>query len=794
MNEQRELVQLAKAHPKEQRKKILMSFKETKLHYYLKELLQAMQSDYTIEITHQAGELGKDLVIVKKDKIGFDVTGVVVKKGNIKGKTIGDVDEVKAKVKNAFSYSEEKKIKGIESQVEQALAHPAEMKTIFKKLPVHSVLIVLAGEISIQGRKRLEKELMGNIEIKDINWLIDAFTEHYPQIFFKGRDIDFILKKIQQLETKHWLSSRKINLSDCFVEPLVSTIDSPLKIDEEHLALFTEKRKIPFLRLKSILKQARRVILIGDPGVGKSSALAKLTIDMLRDAFHLMSRRELKKEIKIPVLVSAKEILKINNYETLLKDYFGIPKIMDRFKVQVIMIDALDEVSSTEAKDIIKKAEKFSQQLACSLVISSRKIDIVKTPQIGFEKYELLPFEYGQAIKLFEKVAKSKEILDPLKYALSKIQSQIPMVPLSLMLLMELVENEKEVPASITELYERFFELMLGRWDREKGIKVLFEYYVKGSFLAELAYREYLEKKKLEISQKEFTEFINNYSSQYGWDKKELEIFIKEIDRAGIIDIREKVLFRHRSFLDYSAAHYIFDKRAEIDNLNDLIVKIYFDDTWGDVAFFYVGLMRKISDKILEKIFSIKEESLSTYIDQFLVGRLIQAGWLSPTKIKYDGIKQAVTFAPLIKEKFLKFAEKSRAKLPKIYADCLIMILSELSFGSGFLYEQAKSLFSKLPIRLNEDNLYQMLSILSAINRFLNQSELRQAIDKCLEMLSRIPDMNPEEQARALLFLILIEQKDEIIVRKLKSRLYKLRNRCPEAFKRLLPPKRKGFR
>ena len=260
ITKQSEITQQAKALSKEERKNILMSFKETELHEHLKELFKAMEPDYTIEITHKPGELGKDLVIEKKDKISIDVIGVVVKTGDIRGKTVGKVDEVKTQVEKLFSYADEKKIKEIKSQGQQAFAHPAEMKTVFNKLPISKVFIVLAGELSAQARERLDKELKGNVEIKDIDWLIDNFTDYYPQVFFEGRVIDFLQKKIQQLETKHWLSKRGINLSDCFVEPLVTTIDIPVKFDEknlENLALIIKKRKMPFSRLKSILTPTR---------------------------------------------------------------------------------------------------------------------------------------------------------------------------------------------------------------------------------------------------------------------------------------------------------------------------------------------------------------------------------------------------------------------------------------------------------------------------------------------------------------------------------------------------------
>ena len=228
------LTQQARLISMDNRKAILMSMKEVELHGHLKELFEKMEPDYLVEITHGPEELGKDIVIVKKDKIGIDVIAVIVKVGNIRAKTLGRVDEVKSQAGKVYSKSLSKGlINNIESQIGQALRNPAEMKTIFQTIPVDKVFIVIAGEISSQARKRLEREIEGRVEIKDVFWLIDRFTNYYPRVFFEGLVIDFIQDKILNLESRHWLSKKGLNLSDYFVEPLVATIDIPIKYDDK---------------------------------------------------------------------------------------------------------------------------------------------------------------------------------------------------------------------------------------------------------------------------------------------------------------------------------------------------------------------------------------------------------------------------------------------------------------------------------------------------------------------------------------------------------------------------------
>ncbi|NHJ31900.1 MAG: hypothetical protein FK732_03465, partial [Asgard group archaeon] len=521
---QDQLLQQARALSREERKKILMSCKELELHQYLKELFIAMEPTYIVEITHRSDELGKDLVIVKYDKFTTDVIGVVVKRGDIRAKTAGDVDELKTNIQKILYSDAYKTLKEIESQIDQAFEYPAEIKTGFRKLKVTNVFVVLAGEISNPARRRLESELKGNIEIFDIQRLIDEFTDYYPQIFFEGKTIDFLQEHIQKLETTHSLSKRHKNLSEYFVEPLVATIDSPIALNGEQLPLFIQEQRIPFSKLQAVLKEHEHIILVGDPGTGKSGALAKMSIDLFRKGYKLLTRNSSKnkQQVEIPILVTAKDVLQADDVYSILDNYFPAQAIRERFIIQTLMVDALDEIPSLCRNEVIEKAKAFSEKLSCSLIITSRKIDIVKTSPEGFKKVELLPFEFGQACTLLEKVLAEPQKLTAIKDELERIQFQLPLIPLSLMLIVELIEQNKEIPASVTEIYDRFHDIALGRWDQEKGIEVLFEYYIKKFFLASLAYNEFLTKKRLEIEREEFEKAYEHYAKQYTWDTETL--------------------------------------------------------------------------------------------------------------------------------------------------------------------------------------------------------------------------------------------------------------------------------
>ncbi|MHA1232545.1 MAG: NACHT domain-containing protein [Candidatus Helarchaeota archaeon] len=767
------LVQRAHALPKSKRQAILTSFTETEMHKHLKELFQALEPSYIVEITHGPEEYGKDIVMVKDDVWGRNVIGFVVHKGDIKGTTLGDVDKIL-------------------SQVDQAFTHPVKIKTIAEELEIKEVRIVLIGGFSRNALERLKKENKNkNVKYLDINWLIDNFTKSYPQIFFKGRLIDFIEKKIEEFENCRLFAKRGKNLSECFVDPLVTNFATPLKFDDESMKNIIKSRRIPFSKFESVLSYHRRTILTGEPGTGKTLVLHKIMIDKLKKSSDLLLKGDIKDNIEIPILIHARELYKINNSIELLNYYFP-EEIIGKFKVTILMIDGLDETIPKTRKHILNKASKISNELNCYLIITSRKIDFLQAAPSDYKIYELLPFEFTQALKLFIKLKLNQKLLDTLREGLEKFQYQVPMTPLSLMLLVELVESYKEIPASITELYERFIEIILGRYDKEKGIEVLFDYLIKKRFLSEFTYEEFFQKDRLEVPIDSFNEFLNKYAKKYQWRKSQLKNFIKEIDRAGIIEKKEKIIFLHRSFLDFFIAYYIFQSREIIEDLNKIIAKLHFSGIWEDVAFFYIGLKREINDEILDEIFSTKEDEFFVYINKFLVGKLLQAGWHSTSKTKQNGMIRALEQFPYIKKKFLEITKVDKAKVPQIIVDLLIIVLTDFSFSSVFLLKESKIIFNYYAKKQIELSPFIMLLLLHANIKLYDNKEIQKMVSKIIEISKKVSSL--EEQGRILIFLSSITKSDKALKKSIERKLKKLIKRHPKAFKGVLPEKRKGFR
>lgn len=770
MNMQQELVKKAQAIPTDVRKNILISFSETELHENLKYLFQKMDPNCIVEVTHGASEYGKDLVLVRNDNFGQTVTAVVVKVGDIRAKTLGKVDEIK-------------------SQIDQAVKHPVKLKSVSGYLRVSDIWVVLDGEISNNAQDRLQSEVQVSVRIYDIAWLIDNFSRYYPQIFFEGQVTDFLQKTIQNLENAHLFRAKHLTLSEYFVDPVVAAVDVPVSFDEEQFALIVQEKKVPFSFLTSLTKAHRRIILSGDPGVGKSVALRKLAINMLRKASSQTLRgKRTSNKIEVPILITASELVKHKTADDLIEEYFHSPEIASRFRVGALFVDGLDEAHPNIRSNVLKKASAFASQLNSALIITSRKIDLIKSAPSGFEKYELLPFEFGQAIKFLNKLISDSQVLDVLKDGLNTIKFHIALTPLSLYLLLEIAEAHKELPASIVELYDRYCDLVLGRYDKDRGIEVLFDYLIKKRFLASLSYHEFFEKGRLTIGRDDFDRFLREYAATYGWPSERFMDFSHDIERSGTLDLQDSqsITFRHRSFLDYFTAYYLLENREIFEDIDTKIVSIYFDDVWSDVALFYVGLKRDIKSSVLEKLFSYDGEDIVTSINKLLVGRLLQAAWHTTYKNKIDGLSKASDYIIPTKEKFLSMTHSAEINFPDILADWFIMTLAEYSFGSGLLEDVVKQIADRLSEAPSYENIYKMVALLWASRRFLEDDEIYTRIDAVLDVMSQV-SLSPRDESIVLLLLDIIEKKNRALSKTIQKRLRRLGKAHPALFREILP-------
>src|SRR6185437_15449792 len=238
--------------------------------------------------------------------------------------------------------------------------HEAELRGFVRSLAVNKVLVVLVGEISKAARTRLRKEVGATGDVFDLPWLVDQFTEHYPQVFFDGRAVDFLDGLVQKLEQDAFYAKAGKTLSECFVEPVIAMMDAPLSLNDADLTLQLKNKRVRLSQLSDEVVQRKRVLLVGDPGSGKSKAVTKICIDGYRQILGRMTRSTaaLGEPAGIPVMITARELVSIETSDALCEHLLP-QEVRGRFKIETLIVDGLDEVFAEERTELLQKASAF---------------------------------------------------------------------------------------------------------------------------------------------------------------------------------------------------------------------------------------------------------------------------------------------------------------------------------------------------------------------------------------------------------------------------------------------------
>jgi len=756
--------------------------REVDFHKSLERLFSEIDASAEVNITHSSTELGADLVVIRKDDFRESISSVVVSMGHLRGETGAKVER-------------------ISSQIKQSMDIPRKIGTRVEEVQTTEIWLVIAGEISEGARKRLKFQLKpeykGVLNFMDIDWLIQKFTDKYPEVFFGGETLDFIEERIEQLENITSLS-RKVKdnyLSEWYVDPYLSTGGIPIEIDEGGNKITIKSQRVQFNTLRSIAEKETKVIVYGEPGVGKTTALSKLVLDNLKQISDSVIGQRGGENIKLPVMLTAHELLDCDSCESLIEKCINAGQLKPGFLIGILIIDGLDEVKKDFRKVVIEKAADLCGEMDWKLIIGSRKLELIKSLPRGIISFELMPFEVNQAIKLFEKIVKETKLLSTLKEGLTKVAAQLPMTPMSLSILIEIAEEQGEVPASLADLYSRYFEMVLGKWDfRDKGIESLFQFETKLHFLSELAWCQLVKSNNVEISEDEFKAFVTQYISRFGFDGDWITKFIAEIERAGIIEIKDVISFKHRSFLDYFAAFYIYHHQDELDDVCQIVTDLYYSDLWSDIAFYYVGIGTRITRKLLERINANPAEDFSTRISKYTIGRLLQAGWLSELEIKTQGIDKALEQLLPIKEILLESFSRTQMNPGLIFADFLPVLTAEWTMGSITLLQALKKVESVLLEDNSRESYWKEVATMWSIWKFLSNEEKRDHITGFLERISTEKNLSNEDKSTLLILMASLEDNNKSIKLALHRRLTRFAKINPEMYKKFLPPVKEGFR
>lgn len=692
---------------------IIKSFigRENEFHKELKILLENIYKDAYIEILQGSEEKGKDLVVRKKNDFGeYEHIAFVVKAlEKLSGSASGKTGELVL-------------------QIQQAFKKKAQLKDIHEEVSISKVYVVNTGTISGGAKDKIlslidENAYKNNLHYFAIEDLIKLFEENYPEFYFNKDLQTFFKKRVEKIE-KFLIDEKKLKT---FIEPNIKKFiknknellaqqngHSELKLIGEQL--FGHKETFHSFFKIITENKAEKILLTGDAGSGKSVLLYKLVLEFINKFLKEHNINSINdSNFELPVCLKATDIKRdgFDNIEEIIETFYSSSK--DN-KIKTIIIDGIDEVATNDRAEIKEKVEAYVnlKNKQITLVFSSRTNFTIIDEFATYTHYELMPYEIKQAVEFIKNMAQKQSILlDNLEAKLFELEGQIPFYPLALRLLIEVVEKHKEVPASITELYNRYIGIIFGEYEISIELDRLFEPRIKRDFLTELSYEVFYINNQVKIKNSNFLEFIDKFCKKHSFLNENKSEFIENIKRINLLKIEnDEVYFSHKSFLDFFIANYFKENKDDLDENNkfDELFSIFTSNQqWEDITFFYFGLKTKINKSDFIKIknhIAELEDGFNKNLTNFYLGRLVQYAYMTEKNFVDEIISNSMKLSLNLRNDFYELFKESLAivEIPHILSDIGILHIIDLCYSSAFLRENTKNLIEK--IDGNESEIY----------------------------------------------------------------------------------------
>jgi energy-coupling factor transporter ATP-binding protein EcfA2 len=366
-----------------------------------------------------------------------------------------------------------------------------------------------------------------------------------------------------------------------------------------------------------VANQEQFLMVLGSPGMGKSTFLKKMGLEALNT-----KNRKLKHKC-IPVFLELKNFTSTKlNFVDIIAEEFKIcgfpevekfvPKALEQGKL-LILLDGLDEAPTSQINEVITKIQDFVDKYKNNRFIASCRIAAYQSTFRRFTDVAMSEFDDAQIQQFINNWFQSDEdkhsgtaqncwkVLQNPEYAAAK---ELAQTPLLLTLLCLVYNDSQSFPKNRATLYDEALDVLLKKWASEKRIQrdpihQDLNPSLEEAMLAEIAYTGF-KNDRLFFSEREVVEKIKtfleeNLNAPTHLDGKQI---LKAIEvQQGILVERAKdaYSFSHLTFQEYLTAKYIDDNRL----IPELVTKHLTEHRWREVFLLVAGLMRSGVDELL---------------------------------------------------------------------------------------------------------------------------------------------------------------------------------------------------
>ncbi|BES63668.1 hypothetical protein SANA_01070 [Gottschalkiaceae bacterium SANA] len=564
----------------------------TDFHPLLEMLFEKMYSSSKVIYNHGQQEFGADFIIHRTDPEDGTVTniGVVAKKTKITSSALHDVT----------------------IQINTALLHSHDILELDAKISITEIIVTTIESISKHSQQVIQEAYpKTTIKFFDGKSIVRLIDKYFPNYWIGNHPI--VANELTKTNTEIIQIDKSMNLAIC------KSIDSELYIDPtiEKTHIFdsedTTKKgsknknythKAELVDIDKIIETEKFILIDGEMGFGKSKLLRNLCKNYSAQETYFQKSL-------FPIYLRYTDFLKIYNlsFTSVITDKFSDEKIavLPSNNVFLFLIDGMDE-GMENSSDQLDHLHTMLQELDSKnmkVIISTRPFHLPNKDEIlhnHLVSLRIRPLKKQQLLELIKKLCEniqiSDQLLDDLNNSiLMKDISKSPIVGLILADLLYQI-NIREIPSSLTDLYTKYLEVCLGKWEGEQVISMP-EYNVIDIVLQRLS-TEMLDNQRSSLSYSEYVYYFKNHIEDRSYNFTGKELADKTLARSNLFYLGPDNLIyvKHRSFIDY----YYAKSKIQSDNKTLPAAPKAFTNYWKSVYFFYIGLKKDCSDFLNELI------------------------------------------------------------------------------------------------------------------------------------------------------------------------------------------------
>ncbi|MCY7391338.1 MAG: NACHT domain-containing protein, partial [Leptolyngbyaceae cyanobacterium CAN_BIN12] len=387
-----------------------------------------------------------------------------------------------------------------------------------------------------------------------------------------------------------------------------------------------ELQRVPRQDGIMVANQQQYLMVLGSPGVGKSTFLRKVGLEALKQKKGAFQHECLPVFLKLQDFNSPEitlDQLIINEFATC-----GFPEpektaqsFLQKGKL-LILLDGLDEVATDHLDYAITQIQNFGDRHRNNRFIASCRIAAYKGGFQRFKDIVIAAFDDGQIEEFIRHwfrlepdiASQCWDLLKDPEYAAAK---ELAQTPLLLTLLCVVYAESQNFPKNRAAVYGEALDVLLKKWAAEKRLKRDPIYRelspeLEQILLAEIAYTSFVAD-QLFFSKREVTrqikEFlVNNLNAPQHLDGEAVLTAIEVQQGLFVERARDTYSFSHLTFQEYLTAQHV---AQQPDLMPALVEQHLTDDRWREVFLLVSGSLSN-ANTLLESMAAIITTLLTT--------------------------------------------------------------------------------------------------------------------------------------------------------------------------------------